>query len=415
VLNNLTLETDGYLSQYLTFTPNAINGLAFNQSKSFNIRIVAPAYLSKREYELVFYIKGQAVSEQSYTNGEGQAHVVTTVKDFVEKRVVTLVLHEVGEQEALTARLDAMDAVDQMSKAGFKIEKTTALLGELQKAFEDGDFEKTQELSKLILQLKQSAFDARAAIMNLQKKVADAEASGINMTETKRLLALAESALAREDYITAQQRASDAANVQLLQTIGAFNTLVFVQRNWWQLVLVFLAFIGILVFVYKKTELERVSRKLRDLLREEIKIDELILEAQENCFDKRLISLEEYKHELARLENRRQEIERMRGILLTRKLALTSPESSLAQLREERKRIEELMKSLQERYFHKTELGPFDYAQQLEGYRKMLNEADEGIAFAEAKIAARKAGVKGVRSKIGMFIDWILDFLGVRK
>jgi len=78
-LEDVTLKIEGYLEQYIEYTPDMITGIETNRSKSFQITITSPSYMDYGEYPLTFTITGKIVS------GEMS-------RAMVEKRIITLIL-----------------------------------------------------------------------------------------------------------------------------------------------------------------------------------------------------------------------------------------------------------------------------------------------------------------------------------
>jgi hypothetical protein len=224
-------------------------------------------------------------------------------------------------------------------------------------------------------------------IRGLRARIEDAKRSGLDVSAAERMLALAESAFEREDYVTARQRAGEAEFVALLATTGAFNALRFIETYWPYLLL--LVVVGAVVFAlaFKRKQVERLTRKIEALDKEEAQVRRLMVDAQSACFVKHEISVASYHERMASLEKRLEQISAKRSVLRSSRLALSTPEQEIERLGVERSRVLSAVKALQSQRYEKNAVSRETYESRMDEYRATLDSIDAGIAFVEAKTA----------------------------
>ncbi len=379
-LQNISLFVEGPLAQFISYSPESLHEIRYGEEKSFEVVVRAPAYQEKEAFEVTFFIRGKAVSE-----GEEV--------EFVERRVVTVFITFFTRVEVTQSKLEAEQAIRDMEKAGFSARQARAYFEELEKALAEEDFDRAEDLKNLILALRNDAVEASRLIQEVRQAVERGTRQGFDVSEAKKLLALAEAAFASEDYETAKERARQALLVAGIEASGA-NVFGFLVQ-YWPFVGIFLAGVGIFaVIAYQREQARRLHERLDALAKEELQVFSLMREAQDKCFKKQLLSLSDYYSVMHKLEKRLEGLHRERSKLRRKRLLLSTPEQELEQLAKEKAHLLRLLQSVQEMRFVKRKLGQEKYEGTRNACISMLNEVEEELAVLTASLRSGKRSGK---------------------
>ena len=361
--------------------------------------MASPAYREQAKYELIFTITGDAVAKD-FVEDKGKKVEINSIKHFTENRVVTLNIHEVSPVLAKEAKFESEKFVNELIDAKLPVKTANYLLEQINKAYGLNDFGEVDKLSAELENIRNKALEAKSLLDTLNQKISLATKRGIDASETKRMLVLARSALAREDYDTALQRLREAQVIELVETKGAFNLLIFLKRFWWVLAIAgsIVAFAG-LIF-YRKIMLSIIAKRISDLSIEEIAIIGLMRDLQIACFKEKKISIAQYHKRMYQYENRMEKIKVIISKLRTKRVLLSTLEEELAQLKNEDEKILKLMKDTQELYFVKHTLNRSKYLRRMDEYRLRAAELEENIALIESRIAKKNARNKKIKESI---------------
>lgn len=398
-LFNIKMTMSGYLAQYLTSTPEALNDIAYTQSKSFFIAVASPAYREKGTYELTVTITGDATAKDFVTQN-GKVSKVNSIKHFTEKRTITLNIHEVSPELAQKETITAEEYVKELAKEGLPSKRAKNLQEQIQTAYANNDYGLVERLAGELKTIRDQAIESKELINKITEKINTANKKGIDISETKKLLVLAKSALAREDYEIALQRLREAEVLEIIETKGAFNLLAFLKQYWWALLLIsgILTTAGLLT--YRKILLSIIAQKITDLSSEEITIFGLMRDLQVACFKDKKIQITEYHKKMYHYEQRLERIKILISKLRTKRIALSTLDEEIRQLTKEKTRITELMKETQELYFLKHTLSAVKYKKRMEEYRIRLAEVEESTALLESKFAKREEQKKKIKTAL---------------
>ncbi|NVM32040.1 MAG: hypothetical protein HWN65_24580, partial [Candidatus Helarchaeota archaeon] len=189
-LKDIKMKVAGFLSQYISIEPPTLDEIPPNSSFNFTIHIVAPAYFVVGEHNLTFTI--DSVKELG---------VMCTAR--TEKRYITLVIHELGREDAAQLITLSKGYIEKMRALELNIKGVRSLLEQSQEALEKSDYEKVQELCIEIEGIATAALESHDIIIEMEKKIKDAERSGVKVERTRRMLGLAKAASDRGDYALA--------------------------------------------------------------------------------------------------------------------------------------------------------------------------------------------------------------------
>jgi len=402
-LFNIKLDISGYLAQYLSSSPDVLNDIEYTKRKSFTINVASPAYNEKGVYDMVFTIKGDAVAKD-FVKENGRTVEINSIKHFTEKRTVTLNIHEISPELAIQEHEQGRNYVQEMADAQLSVRQASYILEQLQKAYDANDFGMVDSLIAELKNTHDNAIESKELMDGITARIDAAAKRGIDTSETKRLLVLAQSALEREDYFVALQRLREAQVIEMIETRRAFNILVFLKRFWWLLALAgaVLTIAGLLA--YRKILIKLIAKRIADLSAEEVVILGLMRDAQVDCFKDKKISITEYHKMMYQYEQRIERIKNSISKLRTRRIVLSTLEEEFKQLKAENARVFALIKEAQEMYFVRHTLNRAKYLKRMEEYRIRIAEIEESIAVIESKIANREAEKKAIKEGLKIAI-----------
>ena len=392
-LENLKISVSGVNSEYLDISPTEIDKIEPYGKADIKVKINAPSYFNLKEYTLVFSISGSIVlnnSKNSYTETK-----------YVKLRILELSREEadklIADSKKYIGELNQSSYVNvngdiQLAPYAFNLVKILELQAKADKSYADNDFALLKELSASIKSMYESAIKSREILVDLSEKINQAEKEGISVTETKKLLFLAESAFERGEFELALKRFEEAKLTYALETKGEFNLIYTIKQN--PIKSAFILF-GVSVLAGASTILARwklYKRKLRILGEEETLLLELMRVVQRECFEKNTMSMEEYRVAMTQYEQRLNET-------IEDKIRVEASLANLMKIRGKRvalnieqKRLTELIRKLQDSYLVKGKVETRIYEGMLKSYSSRLSEVEEQIAFLDAGEALKSRG-----------------------
>ena len=373
-LQDVTLSIDGFKSQYITIEPSELNGIGYKETKYFSVTISAPAYMEKGEHTLTLNIVGDSV--------QGIAHETHKQTLYVKLRV-----REVGQETIETAIEQSENIIKEFENENITSTRASSLSEQIQQAYENEDYELANKLSEELENLKEAAFTSKDLIEKISNNVWASDASGIPVSDTRKLLGMAKAAFEREDFETALARLEEAEIVYALETRGKLNYIK-LMFDYWYLTLLGFIFSGFASIVgYRKYKLYTLSRAIKDLNLLEEKILNSIKEVQIKMFIKKKIGPSEYRLAIDSFNKKLSEIRTNKIKLRSKRRRILKVSHELDELKEEHTRIIDMIKSLQRSYFNKGSIGTRTYNQRYEQYSINKIEIEEQVALAEAKLA----------------------------
>jgi len=389
-LYNVSLSVEGYLSQYLKISPILISKINSGQSKEFTITITSPTYMKRGTYPLEFTITGNVVGVKISKLPDNTTIKSYIKKELIEKRLVTLIIHEVSKEEAVINLGQAEKDLNDMLEAGFPVTKVNELLDKARVALKNKDYKTIKDIGEQIKEIRKNVFAANSLIKEVKAKIRLSEERGINVDEAKKLLNLAIAAFEREGFETAAKRAKDAQLTHLLLSKGRFNIL-WLLKNYWHLVLMSIIILSVsCIIVNKRLALTRIERKLEDLSNEEVTIDGLMKELQEKTFRKKEVSTTEYHKQMYNYEKRLSDIKKLRTNLISKRSGIIKISNEIERLKEEDREFIERTKKVQDAYYNKQTITSKSYKRSIEEYNLRRVEIEKAIAVLETKLTKRE-------------------------
>jgi tetratricopeptide (TPR) repeat protein len=381
LMKNIVISVSGINSEYIELKESSIASLGAKESKNITVRIKAPAYFTSRKYNLIFEIKSKL-----YFNETSQEN------EIIEKKLVSLYVVEIPKKEIDSMILDVSAMITKMNLSSMKLEEVNSLSNEMNKYYNEIDYNNVKKLYEEIKKIYTSAFEAKKLLAELKEKIEKSKKEGIKVTETERLLLLGETIYARGDYSLALERLKQALSSYSYEIKGEFNLAYTIKNHPLQSlgILLGLTFLGsgsgLLI------RLQLLKRKLRMLKEEEILLLELMKVVQRECFENARMSMEEYDQAMYQYENKLSEVVENKIRTETKIANLLKMKGKRIALNEEKKRLIEMMKKIQDDYLNKGKLETKVYSNMMRSYTSRLSEVEEEIASIEAGEALRKSG-----------------------
>jgi hypothetical protein len=376
-LEDVKISIEGFISQYVTVYPDFLSTMQPGETRSFTLVIDAPSYLDQDEYILKSSITGNIV----YGN---------LTRSLVDKRIFTLLIQEIDSEEISTLLEQAQQDIADMKEADFKTTKVEKLLSEATSALEERDNTLAYDLATQIHDARLLAFHTYDLLSEVQRGIDRAEDMRLNVPESKNMYNLAKAAFDREDYETANQRAEDAQMTLFIETKGRLNLFWFILTYWWAIIIGLFAMSIVLYLSYKKIMATIITRKLKNLNKEEQTIHNMMKKLQRDTFDKKKISSMEYKNRSAKYSARISKIAVLRAKLRNRRVALLKKEEIIKDIERETSEVTNIIKKTQRKYFEHGKISRQKYLDEFKMGKERLAEVEEERATVEAEIEKEK-------------------------
>ena len=371
---NLKISVSGINSQYIKISPDTISRIDPMSSKNITVTITAPAYFSKGEYKLTFVITGDLLSG-------GTKEVVT------ERKLVTLYIVELPKEETSSLINESWRFIAEMNSSKMILSDVLTLYSEMQNSYNKMDYISVKNNYEKIKEIRDSAFSSKQIIAELESKIKQAEKDGISVLETKKILYTSESAFARGDYSLAKERLNEAKLTFAIETKGEFNLLYVVKNN---PIKSGASILGFALFAFAASIALRLSlykKKLKALTEEEKLLLELMKVIQRECFTNNHMSMDEYGQAMSQYETRLSKAIEEKIEAEAKIANLMKIKGRKRALEDERKRLVELVKKIQEDYMNKGIIETRIYENMIKSYSGRLAEVEEELTFFDAQEA----------------------------
>ncbi|MDD5348517.1 MAG: hypothetical protein PHT59_07880, partial [Candidatus Omnitrophica bacterium] len=204
-------------------------------------------------------------------------------------------------------------------------------------------------------------------------------------SQADRLYLLANSAFERGDYADAMSRLDDAELTYALETAQSFSLTSFLKRYSPQLVLVAIILTLASALIFVDVRFWMMDNELSQLANEENILVGLIKEVQVDYFERGRMSASEYTTSVEQYETRLGKIVQRRVELETEKQNFFTVRSRSVRLKQEKARLEELIRGLQTSYLQHGRLETRSYENRLKSYVSRMSEVEEAVAVSEAE------------------------------
>ncbi len=370
-LSNLQIEVSGKIAKYIEVKPKIIAHMDPNSETEIILTITSPTYIDLGTQKITLTITGKL-----------------GITDYKETKQITLEIHELSGQEAKTLLTESIELLTQLKQANLSNQELENLLNQSQEQIKTFNYEIVRDNNKIIKQQVTSALKTKQIINELTSLLKTAEEKGIKITDSSRLIKLASLSLERGEFLQAYERAKDAQTTYAIEVSGKFGKITYYLKKYPAQISLSAIFLFIFSLgSYKLTRLRIIKRKIKTLKEEENIISELIATIQEQTFKQNKMSMEEYQTALEEYQKRLSKIIETLIELETQRIHALKFTRKNKKIKEERERIVQLIKSLQEDYLKKGSVETQTYNLKLESYNRRLTEIDESLATLEANKA----------------------------
>ena len=399
ILKDVTIDVEGFLKQYINIEPKTISEIGYKEKNQFIVSIEVPTYFNFGTYQLETTISGNLVK-----NGVSQI--------LTERRMITLIVHEITEDVALEALAMGEKIVKEMKNDGFKVILISRMLDDAKIAYENKQYKKTKDIVDGIIEKEELAYEAKELITNVENRIKDADKQGLDISTTKKLFDIAITAFEREDYGAAIQNLKEAQLTELLETKGSFNVLKFIINYWWAILVSLILLTVFSIIIYERIYLFVVSYKILYLSKEERNIISLIRDVQKQYYVKKEIDHTKYSNTIRQYNQNLTNIRQKRLELTSKKTALLTSQQALKSLNDERKNIVKAIKSCQKRYFITKTMNVARYNIEIQINQERLAEVNKNVEMLNAKIE-RERNLKLLKIKNNLLT--ILSNINLKK
>ena len=375
ILEKIDLTLEGFTKEYIHFFPDHIRKLRINDSQNITVRITAPGYFTRGEYELEFTIKGDVKKNQ------------TDIIPLTYKKKILLYLREVSREDATNYKDLATTYLEEMQNNNFHTEELEILLASLLDNYNQSLFKEVKELYDQIKKIHSNAMESSEGINSIKEQIELAEAKGIDVTESKRLFKLASTAFERGDYQNALERTNECLLTLAIETGGQYakEILYSMKSNKKETTAGAGAFLFFVVGTSMITRSRVLKRKLKKLNEEQSLLVDLMKAIQIEVFEKAKMSMKEYGDAMTQYEERLNKVIEAKIMYETKKENLYKFKSKAKKLKEEREKLRVRMSQAQQDYITKGKFETRVYENMLKSYSTRLSEVEEQIAVMDIK------------------------------
>ncbi len=386
---NLEISVSGIKSEYISIVPSVISELAPFSSKNVTITITAPSYFTRGVYDLLFSLSGEFVVNKSSNF-------------FRERKEVTLYIVEVERKEVDKLINESIRILDEMKSLELVIDDVQDLFDLMEISYDDVNFLDVKENYLLLKEIYDSAIGSIGAAEELREGITKAERDGIEVIEAKKIMFLAEAAFKRGDYVLAFEKYTAAKLTYALETKGKFSIYHTVKNNPVESLLAFIGFgffsLGSSLVVKRRY----YKRKLKLLDEEEKLLLELMKVVQMETFENNKMSMEEYTDAMSQYEDKLSKTIEEKIMIETKLLNLFKIKGECRALKQEKARLIELIKELQDKYLNKANIETRIYENMMKSYTEKVSDVEGKLTFLEAKHAMKGFGFFGKKGpKLG--------------
>jgi len=275
--------------------------------------------------------------------------------------------------------------ISEMNASGYYLKDVQDYYSKMQTSYDAVDFLAVQDNYKSLTAIYNAAYGSKKLIDELTAGLDWAQVRGIQTLETKKLLYVAETIFNRGDYLLAFKNLNDAKLTYALEVKGEFNLLYEIKVNPAQTAGILL---GLLLFSFAATvtgKLTMYKKKLKMLNEEEKLLLQLMKVVQAETFEKNKMSMEEYGEAMGQYERKLAGVINDRIMIQARMSNLMKVSGKKKSLEQERVRLIELMKQVQDSYMRKGEIETRVYENMFKIYNTRLAKVEEEMIFLETK------------------------------
>ena len=415
-LEGLELSMIGFISKYISVSPTRIEKIEPGQSAKFVVKIIGPIYGKYSEQSLNATIRGSVVKEGTIKG--------SISSEYLETQYITLIIHEISQNETRQSLTDAENALNLMRNETFNIGNAEDLLASAKEKLAQGRYEEAAAIAAQIEKIKKDSILADNLLRRIMEvennpgktslllakglKEFDSSFEGLSLKEISgkiqfsnaaitEMMGLAIVAFERGDYATALERAEKARTLMLFEKKGSLFVFFY---NYWYIIATLILVLAISGFVgYRQYQKVSVVKRIDELNSEEDNVRALVAENQKNYFARKIGPTEyhrlegRYDQKLVRLREIRT---KLRGI----RVRLMRPAQVKKDLEIEKRQVFDEIKRLQELYYEKKRISENEYAARFRVLEERLAEVEGERITTEVMSREHKEKLKLAKEKV---------------
>jgi phosphate/sulfate permease len=227
-------------------------------------------------------------------------------------------------------------------------------------------------------------------IGQVEEDIKEAESFGMQAPESRKMAELSKSALQREDYAKAEERASSAVAAFMIESQG-LETMKFIYANWHFIIAASALIAGTCYIAYRKSLKGRLRKRIGLLAAEEKATRKLMEKAQEGMYTEKTLSKPEYHKLMAEHETRLAKIRKREAELNRRLIRLEKRSVALSNFRKQESSLRSEIQGLQKKYYEQGSVSKSAYQKTVDELREELAESIKNIDV----IISRRKGQAG--------------------
>jgi len=368
---NINVTVTGDNSKYVNVDPSMIGYLAPLSNATLKVHINAPSYFAAGKNLLTFTFTGTIAGN------------ITT--PFTEVKYVTLIILELPRATVDGYMNSSEQIIQEMNSAGLVTTDVSNLYSTMKQEYASLNFNDLANNYKQIQTVYDSANQSKVLFKSLNSSINNAEANGVVVSETKKLMYLAQILYDRGDYVNALAQLKQAELTFALETKGEFNLAYTIKNNPLQSLGILLGAIILTTGSSLLVRIRLLKRKLRILSEEEQLLLQLMKVVQKDCFEEKRMSMEEYGEAMAQYEARLEQVIEERIKTETEVANVMKIKGKRLALKQEEQRLFILVRQTQEDYLNRGKIDTRVYENMLKTYSSRLSKVQEEMVFIEAQ------------------------------
>ncbi len=368
--------------------PSSPEKIYFLENKRYDFAIFAPMYLETRAINLTVTIIADIVATDPIKAGFNK-------KKFFETRTVTFRVFGVSQIEVLDSIKNAKNSISRADDAKFTINYLNELLAQAEELAKDQKYEESFKIANEIISQVDAVFKVNDLMKEIENSIIEAKGKLLKTAETEKAFELVKKAFEREDYISALNRAKETQLTLFLETRGRVNILWFIEEYWPLLMFGSIFVYLLLIYAYGRIMIAYLGLRLAELEKEEHIVINSMKTEQKLFLEKGKLSNEDYVKNMARNENRLNEIMKQKIELRNKRLFLMQTREALANVKKEEEELTDVLKESQTKFLVKGELTKERFEQIYKAEQKRIAE----LEHEETKFKG------GIGSKIEKYIE----------
>ncbi len=345
-LNDLSISFSGLSHDIISSVPMKISSLKSGASATFTVTVTVPYFMEPGKYPFTVTVKSG------------------TVRGLEKEAGIVLVVSDVSENETIKIMALAQKAIDEMSLSGFRTDKLRSYMNEADAFYERLEFDSAKALAEKVIDTRNMAFSISSLIQSLDGELSKAEGFWIDVSQSRLMSSLAESALQRGDYERANDRITAAVAAYNLEAAPLVSVASNIIDNWALISGIIALTLVTSLLARRRIMMAYLSGSIKKNEKTRNSIREGFREIQELYYDKRIISKNDF---IARQNDFHERIGEMSAdwLELRRKLQLMKSGFRGGKVERLRNDVNNMIKDVQREYFELKSITKTEYDKSL--------------------------------------------------